>query len=70
MPSILPELQGALNNDPRWVEMDAKETQSNQESQDNHFKEKCWSQLSLKKKKKRIYHNKKTCYTKFMSMSL
>jgi len=32
--------------------MDAKETQSNKESQDNHFKKKCWSQLSLKKKKK------------------
>lgn len=54
MPSILPELQGALNNDPRWVEMDAKETQSNKESQDNHFKKKCWPQLSIKKKKKNL----------------
>lgn len=59
MPSILPELQGALNNDPRWVEMDAKETQSNKESQDNHFKKKCWSQLSIKKKKKEFTTIKK-----------
>lgn len=47
--------------------MDAKETQSNKESQDNHFKKKCYPSFQLKKKKN--LPHKKTCYARFMSMS-